>query len=136
MLHLQAYYGPGVPLQPPYLYSPVMAGHVPQTYVCAPPRVFHISPTILAFFFRILTSQSCNSMGQLGATLTIKLCGKTYSLFDILLSQPLMPPYGVPYATIYSHGGVYAHPAVPFVSPCLIFSAAVSYLKSFVYWLC
>ncbi|XVF73081.1 hypothetical protein PTKIN_Ptkin12aG0172500 [Pterospermum kingtungense] len=27
--------------------------------------------------------------------------------------QPMMPPYGAPYATIYSHGGVYAHPAVP-----------------------
>ncbi|XP_020525961.1 common plant regulatory factor 1 isoform X2 [Amborella trichopoda] len=28
--------------------------------------------------------------------------------------QPLMPPYGTPaYAAIYSHGGVYAHPAVP-----------------------
>ncbi|XP_043687320.1 G-box-binding factor 3-like isoform X1 [Telopea speciosissima] len=29
--------------------------------------------------------------------------------------QPLMPPYGAPYA-IYSHGGVYAHPAVPYGS--------------------
>ncbi|KAH1081002.1 hypothetical protein J1N35_020763 [Gossypium stocksii] len=28
-------------------------------------------------------------------------------------TQPMMPPYGAPYATIYSHGGVYAHPAVP-----------------------
>ncbi|XVE73766.1 hypothetical protein DITRI_Ditri11bG0144000 [Diplodiscus trichospermus] len=27
--------------------------------------------------------------------------------------QPMMPPYGAPYATIYPHGGVYAHPAVP-----------------------
>ncbi|XP_021887548.1 G-box-binding factor 3-like [Carica papaya] len=26
--------------------------------------------------------------------------------------QPMMPPYGAPYAAIYSHGGVYAHPAV------------------------
>ncbi|OMP08569.1 hypothetical protein COLO4_06341 [Corchorus olitorius] len=26
--------------------------------------------------------------------------------------QPMMPPYGAPYA-VYSHGGVYAHPAVP-----------------------
>ncbi|KAL1367022.1 hypothetical protein HN51_021074 [Arachis hypogaea] len=26
--------------------------------------------------------------------------------------QPMMPPYGPPYAAIYSHGGVYAHPAV------------------------
>ena len=30
--------------------------------------------------------------------------------------QPMMPPYGPPYAAIYSHGGVYAHPAVPIVS--------------------
>ncbi|GKU87995.1 hypothetical protein SLEP1_g2311 [Rubroshorea leprosula] len=29
--------------------------------------------------------------------------------------QPMMPPYGAPYAAIYSHGGVYAHPAVPLV---------------------
>ncbi|KAK7285807.1 hypothetical protein RJT34_20588 [Clitoria ternatea] len=27
--------------------------------------------------------------------------------------QPMIPPYGPPYATIYSHGGVYTHPAVP-----------------------
>lgn len=27
-----------------------------------------------------------------------------------------MPPYGTPYATIYPHGGVYVHPAVPMVS--------------------
>ncbi|KAL9430280.1 hypothetical protein AB3S75_025631 [Citrus x aurantiifolia] len=28
-------------------------------------------------------------------------------------AQPMMPPYGAPYAAIYSSGGVYAHPAVP-----------------------
>ncbi|GMI98998.1 G-box binding factor 3 [Hibiscus trionum] len=28
-------------------------------------------------------------------------------------TQPIMPPYGAPYATIYPHGGVYVHPAVP-----------------------
>ncbi|GLT59028.1 hypothetical protein SLA2020_318760 [Shorea laevis] len=28
-------------------------------------------------------------------------------------AQPMMPPYGAPYAAIYPHGGVYAHPAVP-----------------------
>ncbi|KAF2291229.1 hypothetical protein GH714_020755 [Hevea brasiliensis] len=27
--------------------------------------------------------------------------------------QPMMPPYGAPYAAVYSHGGVYAHPTVP-----------------------
>ncbi|GAB2252020.1 hypothetical protein Droror1_Dr00004867 [Drosera rotundifolia] len=32
-------------------------------------------------------------------------------------SQPMMPPYGTPYATIYPHGGVYAHPAVQLASP-------------------
>ncbi|XP_075646697.1 common plant regulatory factor 1-like isoform X1 [Castanea sativa] len=26
--------------------------------------------------------------------------------------QPMMPPYGAPYAAIYPHGGLYAHPAV------------------------
>ncbi|XP_023875517.1 common plant regulatory factor 1 isoform X4 [Quercus suber] len=26
--------------------------------------------------------------------------------------QPMMPPYGAPYAAIYPHGGVYAHPPV------------------------
>ncbi|OIT36730.1 transcriptional activator taf-1 [Nicotiana attenuata] len=30
--------------------------------------------------------------------------------------QPMMPPYGAPYAGIYAHGGVYAHPGVPIVS--------------------
>ncbi|XP_059456657.1 common plant regulatory factor 1 isoform X2 [Corylus avellana] len=28
-------------------------------------------------------------------------------------TQPMMPPYGAPYAAIYPHGGVYAHPGVP-----------------------
>ncbi|KAB2070136.1 hypothetical protein ES319_A08G136800v1 [Gossypium barbadense] len=32
---------------------------------------------------------------------------------DWAAMQPMMPPYGAPYAAIYSHGGVYAHPAVP-----------------------
>ncbi|XP_057511191.1 common plant regulatory factor 1-like isoform X2 [Actinidia eriantha] len=27
--------------------------------------------------------------------------------------QPMMPPYVAPYAAIYAHGGVYAHPEVP-----------------------
>ncbi|KAK9280705.1 hypothetical protein L1049_014403 [Liquidambar formosana] len=27
--------------------------------------------------------------------------------------QPMMSPYGAPYAAIYSHGGIYAHPTVP-----------------------
>ncbi|XP_069147939.1 transcriptional activator TAF-1 isoform X2 [Solanum lycopersicum] len=27
--------------------------------------------------------------------------------------QPMVPPYGTPYAAIYAHGGVYAHPGVP-----------------------
>ncbi|CAK9165818.1 unnamed protein product [Ilex paraguariensis] len=27
--------------------------------------------------------------------------------------QPMMPPYGAPYAAIYAHGGVFAHPGVP-----------------------
>ncbi|TYI00044.1 hypothetical protein ES332_A11G106500v1 [Gossypium tomentosum] len=35
------------------------------------------------------------------------------------LTQPMMPPYGAPYATIYSHGGVFAHPAVPLASHSL-----------------
>ncbi|GMH00447.1 hypothetical protein Nepgr_002286 [Nepenthes gracilis] len=33
--------------------------------------------------------------------------------------QPMMPPYGAPYAAIYSHGGVYVHPAVPLGSQSL-----------------
>ncbi|KAE9463099.1 hypothetical protein C3L33_04990, partial [Rhododendron williamsianum] len=28
-------------------------------------------------------------------------------------TQPMMPPYGPPYAAFYAHGGVYAHPGVP-----------------------
>ena len=38
----------------------------------------------------------------------------------------MMPPYGAPYAAIYAHGGVYAHPGVPFVSP-LSFSFGLHY---------
>lgn len=30
--------------------------------------------------------------------------------------QPMMPPYGTPYAGVYAHGGVYPHPGVPIVS--------------------
>ncbi|GAB2291066.1 Common plant regulatory factor [Dionaea muscipula] len=33
--------------------------------------------------------------------------------------QPMIPPYGTPYAAIYPHGGVYAHPAVPLASTTL-----------------
>ncbi|KAK7815425.1 g-box-binding factor 3 [Quercus suber] len=32
---------------------------------------------------------------------------------DWAAMQPMMPPYGAPYAAIYPHGGVYAHPGVP-----------------------
>ncbi|KAF8380109.1 hypothetical protein HHK36_027580 [Tetracentron sinense] len=63
---IQAYYGPGVTLPPPYFNSAVTSGHAPHPYMWAP-------------------------------------------------HQTMMPPYGVPYAAIYSHGGVYAHPAVPLV---------------------
>ncbi|KAK9749473.1 hypothetical protein RND81_02G128500 [Saponaria officinalis] len=31
--------------------------------------------------------------------------------------QPMMSPYGAPYAAIYAAGGVYAHPAVPLGTP-------------------
>ncbi|KAL9245397.1 hypothetical protein vseg_019058 [Gypsophila vaccaria] len=31
--------------------------------------------------------------------------------------QPMMSPYGTPYAAIYAGGGVYAHPAVPLGTP-------------------
>lgn len=41
---------------------------------------------------------------------------QSYSPSDTLVSQPLIPPYGVPYTAIYSHGGVHAHPAVPLVA--------------------
>ncbi|CAN4096820.1 unnamed protein product [Withania somnifera] len=30
--------------------------------------------------------------------------------------QPIMPPYGTPYAGLYAHGGVYPYPGVPIVS--------------------
>ncbi|KAL8172517.1 hypothetical protein V2J09_024321 [Rumex salicifolius] len=33
--------------------------------------------------------------------------------------QMMMPPYGAPYAAIYSAGGVYAHPGVPYGSQAL-----------------
>ncbi|GMP61239.1 hypothetical protein CsSME_00023778 [Camellia sinensis var. sinensis] len=31
--------------------------------------------------------------------------------------QHMMPPYGPPYAAIYAHGGVYAHPGVLLLLP-------------------
>lgn len=31
-------------------------------------------------------------------------------------SQPMMPPYGSPYAPMYAHGGIYPHPTVPLAS--------------------
>ncbi|XP_010261473.1 PREDICTED: common plant regulatory factor 1-like isoform X2 [Nelumbo nucifera] len=64
---IQAYYGPGVTIPPPYFNSAVASGHPPHPYMWGPP-------------------------------------------------QPLMPPYGAPYAAIYSHGGVYAHPSVSYGS--------------------
>ncbi|OVA05095.1 Basic-leucine zipper domain [Macleaya cordata] len=60
---IQAYYGAGVPIPPPYFNSAVTPGHPPHPYMWGPP-------------------------------------------------QHLMPPYGTPYAAIYSHGGIYAHPSV------------------------
>uniref|UniRef100_A0A5B6YJ36 Putative common plant regulatory factor 1 isoform X3 n=1 Tax=Davidia involucrata TaxID=16924 RepID=A0A5B6YJ36_DAVIN len=64
---IQPYYGPGVPLPPPYFNFAVTAGHFPHPHMWTP-------------------------------------------------QQSLMPPYGVPYSTVYSHGVVYAHPAVPLVA--------------------
>ncbi|XP_071937333.1 transcriptional activator TAF-1-like isoform X4 [Coffea arabica] len=40
----------------------------------------------------------------------ILTCGVQHSH---LLFQPMMSPYGTPYAAIYPHAGVYAHPGVP-----------------------
>lgn len=37
-------------------------------------------------------------------------------MYGFFSPQPMMPPYGAPYAAIYAHGGVYAHPGVPLVS--------------------
>ncbi|KAK9145312.1 hypothetical protein Sjap_005215 [Stephania japonica] len=59
---IQAYYGAGVTLPPPYYNSGVTSGHTPHPYMWGP--------------------------------------------------QALMPPYGAPYAAIYSHGGIYAHPSL------------------------
>eukprot|EP00262_Sarcandra_glabra_P019891 TRINITY_DN7726_c0_g1_i2.p1 TRINITY_DN7726_c0_g1~~TRINITY_DN7726_c0_g1_i2.p1 ORF type:complete len:438 (-),score=96.23 TRINITY_DN7726_c0_g1_i2:233-1546(-) len=60
---IQAYYGPGVNMPPPYFNSAITPGHTPHPYMWGP--------------------------------------------------QQLMPPYGTPFAAIYSHGGVYAHPSMP-----------------------
>lgn len=37
--------------------------------------------------------------------------------------QPMMPPYGPPYAAFYPPGGVYTHPAVAIVSVLLIYKS-------------
>lgn len=40
-----------------------------------------------------------------------------YLLADnFFVTQPLLPPFGSPYAPIYSPGGVYSHPSAPIVS--------------------
>jgi len=44
-----------------------------------------------------------------------------------LLPQPMVPPYGAPYAAIYAHGGVYAHPGVPIVSSLSQSSISILY---------
>lgn len=59
---------------------------------------------------------------------------QSYSPSDTLISQPLIPPYGVPYTAIYSHEGVHAHPAVPLVSLPFI-RIVVFYLQLFVFQL-
>lgn len=46
----------------------------------------------------------------------MKLIHDWDNLASVYFFQPMMPPYGAPYAAIYSSGGVYAHPAVPLVS--------------------
>nr|AAD42937.1 G-box binding protein 1 [Catharanthus roseus] len=40
--------------------------------------------------------------------------------------QPMMPPYGTPYAAIYAHGGVYTHPGVPLGSHANAHAGATS----------
>lgn len=59
------------------------------------------------------------ALDALGCLVFINFCRKslTPNLINII-SQPVMPPYGVPYAALYAHGGVYAHPGVPIVSSC------------------
>lgn len=59
---VQAYYGAGVALPPPYFGSAVPPGHPSHPYMWGP--------------------------------------------------QPMMPPYGSPYAAMYPHGGMYAHPSL------------------------
>jgi len=52
----------------------------------------------------------------------------TYCFF-----QPMMPPYGPPYAAFYSPGGVYTHPAVAIVSVlsmCLVVTIYIYYFQS------
>lgn len=59
---MQAYYGAGVALPPPYFGSAVPPGHPSHPYMWGP--------------------------------------------------QPMMPPYGSPYAAMYPHGGMYSHPSL------------------------
>lgn len=42
-------------------------------------------------------------------------------IFKFFHIQHMMPPYGAPYAAIYPHGGIYAHPSIAMVSTSLVY---------------
>ena len=91
-LFLQAYYGGRMPM-PQYFSSPVASGHPPPPYMWAPMQVLY-NDYLLPFKSK-LTSQ-------------ISFCWPAL----VLAIQHMMPPY----AAMYPHGCVYAHPGVTVVS--------------------
>lgn len=97
---------------PPYYNSAVASGHAPHPYMWGPPQVPLDESCIFCLQFRSATI----FVLFVHAEELIKLIEDEYKHFTYYLFQPMMPPYGAPYAAVYSHGGVYSHPAVPIVS--------------------
>lgn len=101
----QAYYGPRVAV-PAYFNSAVAPGHTPHPYMWGP-QVFTRQKCFCFSCWSILIALQGNLSSNFKYFMT---------KFGPLLPQPMVPPYGTPYAAIYAHGGVYAHPGVPIVS--------------------
>ena len=109
-LYLQAYYGQRVNI-PPYFNSAAAPGHAPHPYMWGPPQV-----VLHRFHLLCYTIDISVSISFLLLSLCTSLTEGMNNLPIYCFFQPMMHPYGPPYAPFYSHGGVYSHPAVAIVS--------------------